>query len=264
MTPLPALMVAPTGARKTKADHPKLPITLPEILHTAEACFRAGADGLHLHIRDAQGAHVLDAGQYREALEALHAAVPDMAVQITTEAVGRYSPSEQRRIVREVRPDLVSVSLAEMTTDDDQTAVLDFYHWAAGNGIAVQHILYGPRDLQRFETMALQGQLGEGLLQAIFVLGRYSDGQESVPADLDTFLAWQAALDQPLDWAVCAFGRQETACLAAAAVAGGKLRVGFENSLWNADGAIAADNAERVAEIAQVISKGKNRALATV
>ena len=98
-------------------------------------------------------------------------------------------------------------------------------------------------------------QLGAGPLQAIFVLGRYSDGQESVPADLDPFLAWQAALDRPLDWAVCAFGRQETACLAAAAGAGGKLRIGFENSLWNADGALAADNAERVAEITQVVSK---------
>lgn len=257
-------MVAPTGARKTKADHPELPITLPEILRTAEACFRAGADGLHLHIRDAQGAHVLDAGQYREALEALHAAVPDMAVQITTEAVGRYSPAEQRRIVTQLRPDLVSVSLAEMTADPDLTAVLDFYDWAASSGVAVQHILYGSEDLQRFETMAQRGQLGAGPLQAIFVLGRYSDGQESVPADLDPFLSWMATFEVPLDWAVCAFGTQETACLIAADRAGGKLRVGFENSLHNRDGTIATDNAERVAEIAQAISKGKIRPMATV
>jgi uncharacterized protein (DUF849 family) len=32
--------------------------------------------------------------------------------------------------------------------------------------------------------------------------------------------------------------------------AGGKVRVGFENSLWNADGNLAASNEERVAEIA--------------
>lgn len=262
MTPLPRLMVAPTGARKTKADHPELPITLPEILRTAEACFRAGADGLHLHIRDAQGAHVLDAGQYREALEALRHALPDMAVQITTEAVGRYSPSEQRQIIRQVRPDLVSVSLAEMTADDDQSAVLAFYDWAAANEIAVQHILYGAEDLQTFSAMAAQGQLGDGVLQVIFVLGRYSDGQQSLPADLDPFLSWMAGLEVPLDWAICAFGTQETACLAAAAGAGGKLRVGFENSLHNADGTIAADNAERVAEIAQVISAGQSRPVA--
>ena len=48
------------------------------------------------------------------------------------------------------------------------------------------------------------------------------------------------------DWAVCAFGRGETACLIEAHRCGGKLRVGFENSLLHADGTIARDNAERV------------------
>lgn len=32
MSPLPRLMVAPNGARLTKADHPQLPITIPEIV----------------------------------------------------------------------------------------------------------------------------------------------------------------------------------------------------------------------------------------
>jgi uncharacterized protein (DUF849 family) len=48
---------------------------------------------------------------------------------------------------------------------------------------------------------------------------------------------------------VCAFGQNETTCLRAAYLAGGKVRIGFENSLLNADGSFAADNAERVAEI---------------
>ena len=43
-------------------------------------------------------------------------------------------------------------------------------------------------------------------------------------------------------------GAQETARLIVEA--GGKARVGFENSLWNADGSVAADNAERVRAIA--------------
>ena len=64
MKPLPALMVAPNGATKTKADHPALPVTIPEIVACAEACARAGADGIHAHVRDAEGRHVLDAGLY--------------------------------------------------------------------------------------------------------------------------------------------------------------------------------------------------------
>ncbi|MDZ4135170.1 MAG: 3-keto-5-aminohexanoate cleavage protein, partial [Paracoccaceae bacterium] len=52
---------------------------------------------------------------------------------------------------------------------------------------------------------------------------------------------------------LCAFGAAETACLAAAFAQGGKARVGFENSLWHADGSLARDNAERVAAIAALI-----------
>ena len=60
------------------------------------------------------------------------------------------------------------------------------------------------------------------------------------PRDLDGFL--EAAEDLPVaaDWMVCAFGRGETAALAAALAAGGKARVGFENSLWHTDGSLAS------------------------
>jgi uncharacterized protein (DUF849 family) len=53
----------------------------------------------------------------------------------------------------------------------------------------------------------------------------------------------------------CAFGREETACLLVAAALGGDIRVGFENSLWHADGRLASDNAERVAEIVALIDR---------
>ncbi len=39
-SPLPNLMVAPTGARRTKTDHPALPISIDEIVDTAK---RTGA-----------------------------------------------------------------------------------------------------------------------------------------------------------------------------------------------------------------------------
>ena len=43
---LPRIMVAPNGARRTKADHPRLPISAEEIATTAAACFAAGAGGI--------------------------------------------------------------------------------------------------------------------------------------------------------------------------------------------------------------------------
>ncbi|MFD2738898.1 3-keto-5-aminohexanoate cleavage protein [Sulfitobacter aestuarii] len=249
LTPLPRLMVAPNGARKGKADHPALPITLPEIIETAHACHRARADGLHLHLRDAGGVHILDSGLYREALAALGEAVPDLAVQVTTEAVGLYTPAEQRQLVRDLRPALVSVSLAEMLAEGEFDAGEEFYKECAEAGTAVQHILYGVDDLALFDRMETEGRLPAGPSQMLFVLGRRAKDQQSDPADLAPFIRWLAQRGDQPDWAICAFGRGETRCLQEAAEAGGKLRVGFENSFRNGDGTLAKDNAERVAEV---------------
>jgi 3-keto-5-aminohexanoate cleavage enzyme len=253
VTPLPTLMVAPNGARKTKADHPAIPITLEETVATAVECHAAGADGLHLHIRDREGHHILDAGLYREALTELHHVVPGMVCQITTEAVGQYSPAQQRHIVDTVRPLAVSISLAEMLEDAAVDETSAFYARCARSDIAVQHILYGAQDLRVMSHMLDQGMLSDDELQLLFVLGRYSEHQESTLDDLNIYTKWLNHRQKTPDWAVCAFGKQETACLAEAHRLSGKVRVGFENSVWNADGSIAKSNRERVAELHAII-----------
>lgn len=82
----PFLMVAPNGAHKTKADHATSPVTLEETVTTAEACHAAGANWLHLHIRNAAGQHSLDAVRYLGALTEWARVVPTMRIQITTES----------------------------------------------------------------------------------------------------------------------------------------------------------------------------------
>lgn len=243
-------MVAPNGATKTRADHPALPVTIPQVVATARACFDAGADGIHAHVRDADGRHVLDAGLYGELLAELARAVPDMAAQITTEAQGRYSPAAQRAVVAAVPAALsVSVALREMLTEDDPTAAREFYHDCAARGVAVQHILYDTGDIDRLAAAQRAGTVPGGPAQVLLVLGRYADGQRATPADLTAPHARLMAHMPEADWAVCAFGPAETACLIAAHALGGKLRVGFENNLSNADGTVAADNADRVRDL---------------
>ena len=249
--PLPLIMVAPNGARRTKADHPALPVSIADTVAAAKACFEAGAGALHAHVRDADGAHVLDAGLYRELLAEMRSAVPGMLVQITTEAVGRYSPEEQRALVRAVVPEAVSIALREMMPNGDVAAAEAFYAWLRGRGSAVQHIVYDPGDLTKFFDLAEAGVLPGNSHQLLFVLGRYAVDQQSTPEDLEPFLKTLAERrgELSLDWAVCAFGHRETDCLVEAVRRGGKARIGFENSLWNQDGTVAADNADRVSEL---------------
>ena len=241
---LPSFMIAPTGARRTKADHPALPMTINEIVSETSACVQAGANGLHLHVRDTQGVHSLDAILYREALQALEKACPGLPVQITTEAMGRYTPQDQRDLVWALRPGWVSVSLREMLSQGENKDVKNFYHACADAGITVQHILYSDVDYKML--LDLLGEENFQTLSLLFVLGRYNDNQNSYPSDLEPFLACTHHYGLSPDWAVCAFGPGETDCLQAAHHKGGKIRIGFENSLWHADGTLATSNAERV------------------
>ncbi|MEO4041939.1 3-keto-5-aminohexanoate cleavage protein [Hoeflea sp. CAU 1731] len=252
-------MVAPNGARRSKADHPEIPIMIDEIVACARACSEAGAGGLHAHVRDAAGAHVLDAGLYLELIAEMAQAVPQMQVQITTEAVGRYSPEEQRRLVRDVMPKSVSVALREMVPDTgDVSAASEFYHWAADEGVQVQHILYDAEDLGRLIGLMDAAVLPAADMQLLFVLGRYTVGQQSAPEDMDSFLSLfegSGLQSNDAEWGLCAFGSGETDCLLAALSRGGKARIGFENSLWNRDGGVAKDNVERVRELVSLAGK---------
>ncbi len=93
--PAYGITVAPTGARRQTFDHPNLPLTADDIASTAHACFLAGAHRLHLHVREADGSHSLDASRYRVAIVAVSDAAPSMLIQITTESAGRYSVADQ-------------------------------------------------------------------------------------------------------------------------------------------------------------------------
>ncbi|SNS86650.1 3-keto-5-aminohexanoate cleavage protein [Tropicimonas sediminicola] len=250
MTPLPRLMVAPNGARRGKADHPALPITDDEIVETARACQDAGADGIHVHIRDERGRHLLDAGRYHALLDRLGDAVPGMYLQVTSEAAGRYEAAEQRAMMRKLKPAHVSVGLREMVRrPEDWPEARDFYHWAKDSGVEIQHILYSPHEVGAFAVACASGLIPGTSQAVIFVQGSYANGSRDSIALEEYLQPLSRAGDVAFDWMVCAFGAEETASLVRAAELGGKARVGFENSLWNANGEVAEDNAARVREV---------------
>ena len=252
MTPL-ILTNAPNGASRTKADHPALPMTAAEIAATASAIVEAGAAMIHVHVRDGDGRHLLDADAYREAIAAIRAAVGDrLIVQVTTEAGGRYRPPEQMQVIRELRPEAVSLAIRELIADQAaEPAAADFLAWLRRERVMTQIILYNPDEVRRYHDLKARGVIPPGNDFPLFVLGRYRAGQTSSPADLDSFLviAKELQLETPWSrqpWAMCAFGRHENACAEYAAAKGGHVRVGFENNLWLPDGVMAADNAALV------------------
>ena len=255
------LTVAPNGAYKTQEQHPAVPLTPAALAETAKSCLEAGAAMIHMHVRQADGRHLLDAQAYQDATDAIRKAVgQSLVIQITTEAAQVYEPPAQMAVVRDTRPEAVSVGLRELLKPEVPHSELHrFFSWLVQEAIMTQVILYDEQDVAKWQQLRADGVIPEGPWFLLFVLGRYSAGQKSNPLDLLPFINKH---DGQYPWAMCAFGPLENACAITAAGLGGHVRVGFENNLSLKDGSTAPDNAALVAQVAEG-ARALGRPLAT-
>jgi 3-keto-5-aminohexanoate cleavage enzyme len=245
------IAVAPNGARKTKADHPQLPLTPSEIADAARRCLDAGASMIHLHVRDSRGMHSLEADHYLAAVAAVRRAVGvELVIQVTSESAGVYRADQQIGHMMKVRPESISLALREYTDGTrDVGRIAGFLQWLVETEAVPQYILYSDADLQLYKNLKSSGVVPANPHWLLFVLGRYETGFSPSPVSLLPFLADAEAT---VPWAVCAFGPEELRSGACAAALGGHARVGFENNLFLKNGQRAASNDQLVAQMAEV------------
>jgi 3-keto-5-aminohexanoate cleavage enzyme len=251
------LLVAPNGARKKKDIVPSIPLELEEIAEEALRCADAGVALFHLHIRDKEGNHLLDAATYQRTIDAIKAKTFDrMIIQTTTEAVGIYTPEEQMALIRTLKPDAASYGLRELIPSQEyEETAGEFFHWAEGEGIFPHYILYSPLDVTYFAMLKERGILPDSPSFVLFVLGKKhapvgSKDAYAQPADLLPFVDafnQTSLMRDGSQWAVCAFGGNENSCMLKAAELGGHVRIGFENNHLLPDGAMAPHNAALIA-----------------
>lgn len=144
-----------------------------------------------------------------------------------------------------------------MCEDRDTLSAIAFYDRCADTGIAVQHNLYGSRDLAVMAEILRKGLIKGERLQLLYVLERHSENKQSSPADIDPFVAWMRVNCPYAQWTACALGECKTECLVAAPPKQGRMHVGLANSFWNADGTITSSSAEHVAELSVLTTKNR-------
>lgn len=242
------ISVAPNGARKTKADHPNIPLCTEDLVKTAVSCAEAGAGMMHFHIRDGACRHSLNPGHYRKTLTELEAAVGDqLLLQVTSEAAGRYSQPQQIDYMKQLAPHCLSCGLREFirSKKDVDSASLFFNHLHQA-GTLVQYILYSPAEVKWFVNLCNQGILPGNAHFLLFVFGSYTGSTNTEVPSLDHYLLPLDNHPHRVSWMVCGFGQQEFQTAEAAAARGGHVRVGFENNILRPDGRLTEDNSEQV------------------
>jgi len=251
---LPKLMVAPNGSKRMKIDHESIPITIDEICSTAKACYNSGAEALHFHVRNKDGLHVLDSGLYNEALAELNLIVPKMHLQITTEAIGIYSPEQMRNLIYNVDTPGISIGIKEMIPSENPTDEdIKVYKYLVEKETKIQHIFYFPEELEILSKLIKVAELPNENTWCMFTIGHYT-GRKSDPNLIPMFLNSKKKNQINGDWAVCAFSVEEKECIKKAINLNGNIRVGFENSIHMFDGSVALNNESKVKEVFEYIN----------
>jgi uncharacterized protein (DUF849 family) len=70
------LQITPNGPWG-KDVHPRMPVMIDELISDLSACFDAGADGVHLHVRNQAGAETLDPAIVNETCRRVRGAAED-------------------------------------------------------------------------------------------------------------------------------------------------------------------------------------------
>ena len=247
------VMVAPNGARRTTQDHPAIPVTDEDLIETAVSCHDAGARGLHAHIRTKKQTHLLDVERYETLVSKLNERLPNLDVQVTSEAAGIYESDAQIDLLSRIRAPWVSVAIREILRSQDPEKLQPFFYRLL-NKSRVQFILYDADDFKTLASLIDRSIIQPNSIEVLYVLGRYSADQESTPDQLDPFLDIRERFKKtciPAKEMICAFGKGQIPCLLRAASEGIDLRIGFENGIWLPDGTIAESNAALVTALVE-------------
>jgi len=176
-----------------------------------------------------------------------------MIIQITTESIGQYTSDQQMQVVRQVKPEAVSIALRELCPSrDEESRASEFFRWMLRESISPQFILYNSADTERFNYLRQIGVIPGDDVAVLLVFGAYNQNNQTNPDDI---LPMKDALSKHVTWAACAFGGRELECVLRAAQLGGHVRVGFENNFVLASGERSLSNAQLVRQIREALSQ---------
>jgi uncharacterized protein (DUF849 family) len=272
---------AVTGSIHTPSMSPHLPITPAEIAKGAIAAAEAGAAIVHLHARNPKdGSPSQDPELFHEFLPQI-AVASDVVINLTTGGAPTMSTEERLQPALRLKPEVASLNMGSMNFGlyEMLGRYKDFKHawekpYLEGSDDRIFKNTF--RDIAmilercrendtRFEIECYDiGHLytaahflDRGLLKPpLFIQSVFGirGGIGNHPEDV---IHMKRTADRLFGdgyyWSVLGAGRAQMQIAAQAAVMGGNVRVGLEDSLWIGRGQLAKSNAEQVAKVRRIL-----------
>ncbi len=268
------ITAAVTGSGDTVSKSDKVPVTPKEIAAAAIESAKAGAAIAHCHVRDPEtGAPARKVEYYREVVERIREADTDVVINLTAGMGGDLTlgPVEQPLPPLTAGTDMagatermehITALLPEICTLDCGT--LNFGHGdyimtntpSMLRAMAQQMTNLGVRpEIEAFDTGHLwfaKHLVEEGIIEDPVMVQLCMGIPWGAPNDMNTYMAMVNNVPESWVWSAFSIGRMQMPYVAAAALAGGNIRVGLEDNLY-LDRGVFATNAqlvERAADIA--------------
>jgi 3-keto-5-aminohexanoate cleavage enzyme len=244
------ITVAPTGAEHAKADVPNLPVTIDELVDTAQDCERVGAAMIHVHIRGVDTRPTLDLGLLTETVAALRERT-NLVVQLSTGGAVT-DPEADRLRVLDALPDSASCTMGTVNFGDDVFLnrwefVVELHQRMRDRGIVPEYEIFDIGQLASLHRLLEQhGLPAGGHVHVDLVMGVPG----GMPGDTETLVAALRLIPDGATFSATGVGRTSLPVLLASLSAGGHLRVGMEDTVTYARGERVRDNAQLVARAA--------------
>jgi uncharacterized protein (DUF849 family) len=273
-----------TGAMHTPTMSDALPITPAQIAAESIAAAAAGAAIIHLHARVPEtGEPTGNPEVFAQFLPQIRAAT-DAVINLTTGGSPTMSVQDRLAAAMRFQPEMTSLNMGSMNfaifpaakrvkqwkyaweesyvrNSDDFIFRNTFRDitWILENlgalGTKFEHECYDVGHLYNLAHFVDRGLVKPPFfIQLIFgILG-------GIGADLDNLVFMKRTADRlfgagDYQWSVLAAGRHQMPFLTQAALLGGNVRVGLEDSLFLERGKFAASNAEQVVKIRRILAE---------
>ena len=273
---------APTGGIHTPTMSPHLPVTPDEIAEASVEAARAGAAIVHLHARDPRtGKPDPRPEVFRRFLPRIGAET-DAVVNISTGGGLGMTREDRLRAAHSASPEMASLNVGSMNfglfpmlekygpwQHDWEPAFLESTRdMVFKNTFAdIEHIVkeLGGTHGTRFEFECydlghlynLAWLVDQGWLEPPFFVQMVFGVLGGVGADLDNLAHMHTVAEKlfgdAYEWSVLAAGRHQMNFATQAAMLGGNLRVGLEDSLYIGPGELAPSNAAQVTKIRSIV-----------
>jgi 3-keto-5-aminohexanoate cleavage enzyme len=256
------LTAAICGAEVTKEHNPAIPYTIDEIAKEAKLAMEAGASIIHLHVREDDGTPTQSRDRFKAAMDAIKASCPDAIIQPSTGGAVGMSNEERLQPV-DLIPEMATLDCGTVNFGADdifvnsENTIIAFGKKMIELGVKPEVEVFDKGMIDTAIRLHKKGFIN-GPMHFNFVMGVTG----GIAATLRDFVFMMGSIPSESTFTVSGIGRAQFQMAAASIIAGGHVRVGFEDNIYLEKGVLAKSNAELVSKAAK-LAKELGRQIAT-